>query len=527
MDPLRTKVAFTALGSRLAIMGLAFVADNLIPDHDAGVFTWVQTSASEEGGVTLTDRFINATLGGLTSWDGQYFLHVADNGYTYENTLAFFPAYPMIVRLLAEVIYWCQVEYGLIRFNSALVLAAVTVNVGAFVSAAVTLHELSRKVLRDEYLAYKSALLFCVNPASVFFTAAYSESLHAAVSFLVMLKVEKGFSFQMATVLALSTAVRSNGLLNLGFVGYKGLRIVAKEIAIHARLKQLQQTEVSTTLANIVGDGCVPAFFTVVGALLPFAAFQWYGFTQFCGLTKIGLDYSDDLQTYAAANAYKMPSSQPSVWCASALPLSYSYVQSHYWNVGFLRYYHPRQLPNFALAAPILALIFWQARRFFCEHHRYYSARLGLCHFGMDPAKRVPSFDYYAVRGLPRECFVYALHAAALAAFCLLCAHVQVSTRILCSSCPIIYWWAAMLTAPPEKTKPIPVYYGSAGANGPAPETLLKLERLENLNCWWNCLVIDEWRGNRVPKDFRWILPYFVGYSVVGTVLFANFLPWT
>ena len=71
MDPLRTKVAFTALGSRLAIMGLAFVADNLIPDHDAGVFTWVQTSASEEGGVTLTDRFINATLGGLISWDGQ------------------------------------------------------------------------------------------------------------------------------------------------------------------------------------------------------------------------------------------------------------------------------------------------------------------------------------------------------------------------------------------------------------------------------------------------------------------------
>ena len=262
-------------------------------------------------------------------------------------------------------------EYGLIRFNSALVLAAVMVNVAAFVAAALALHELSRKVLRDEYLAYKSALLFCVNPASVFFTAAYSESLHAAVTFLVMLKIEKGFSFQMATVLALSTAVRSNAILNLGFIFYKGLRVVAKEIAIHNRLKQLQQTEVSTTLANVVGDGLVPTLFSGMGALLPFAAFQWYGFTQFCGLTTIGLDFSDDLQDYARTKGYKLPSSEPSEWCANSMPLSYSYVQSHYWDVGFLRYYQLKQLPQFALAAPILYLIFTQGRRFFCQHHRY------------------------------------------------------------------------------------------------------------------------------------------------------------
>ena len=48
------------------------------------------------------------------------------------------------VRIFAEVIYWCQVEYGLIRFNSALILAAVSINVAAFVGATVTLHELSR-----------------------------------------------------------------------------------------------------------------------------------------------------------------------------------------------------------------------------------------------------------------------------------------------------------------------------------------------------------------------------------------------
>ena len=109
-----------------------------------------------------------------------------------------------------------------------------------------------RKVLRDEYLAYRSALLFCINPASIFFTSAYSESMHAALSFMLMLKVEKGFSFQMATFLALSTGVRSNALLNLGFVAYKGIRIIAKEIAIHVRLKQVV---FSTLLFSF--DGCL------------------------------------------------------------------------------------------------------------------------------------------------------------------------------------------------------------------------------------------------------------------------------
>lgn len=290
----------------------------------------------------------------------------------------------------------------------------------------------------------------------------------------------------------------------------------------------------STTLANIVGDGVVPTFFAAVGAILPFAAFQWYGFTQFCGLTKVDpASFSDGILSVAKAQSYKMPSSEPSEWCshgstAFGLPLSYSYVQSHYWNVGFLRYYQLKQLPQFVLAAPIFYLIFLQGWRFLAVHHKYYSLRLGLTHFGMDPAKRVPSFDYYAVRGLPRECFVYAVHACALALFCLLCAHVQVSTRILCSSCPIIYWWAAMLTASEDRVKPVPVYYGTAAAsNGPRPDVLVKLEKVSNFKSWWKNAAIDEWKMDKVPKDYLWILPYFVGYSVVGTVLFVNFLPWT
>jgi hypothetical protein len=37
-------------------------------------------------------------------------------------------------------------------------------------------------------------------------------------------------------------------------------------------------------------------------------------------------------------------------------PTRAGFVQSHYWNVGLLRYYEPKQLPNLALAAPMVSL---------------------------------------------------------------------------------------------------------------------------------------------------------------------------
>ena len=51
----------------------------------------------------------------FTRWDGEFFLHVANNGYSYENTLAFFPLYPMTVMSVGEVVHWMQVDYNLIQ----------------------------------------------------------------------------------------------------------------------------------------------------------------------------------------------------------------------------------------------------------------------------------------------------------------------------------------------------------------------------------------------------------------------------
>ena len=171
MDPIKQKIIKTALASRAFIWALAVIADAFVPNHNAGVFAWSVTPKVEK--LTVGDNLVNWLADGLTTWDGQYFLHIANNGYTYENTLAFFPAYPFLVRVAGDIIYWLQVDYGLLHFHSALKLAAILVNAGLFTGAAVALYDLSWRLFRDEYLAYKSALFFIVNPASIFFSGVY------------------------------------------------------------------------------------------------------------------------------------------------------------------------------------------------------------------------------------------------------------------------------------------------------------------------------------------------------------------
>jgi hypothetical protein len=54
-------------------------------------FTGVRTGA---------DRWIQAHLSQLASWDGAYFMHIAMDGYTSEKQHAFFPLYPLCMRAM-------------------------------------------------------------------------------------------------------------------------------------------------------------------------------------------------------------------------------------------------------------------------------------------------------------------------------------------------------------------------------------------------------------------------------------------
>ena len=133
----------------------------------------------------------------------------------------------------------------------------------------------------------------------------------------------------------LGCATRSNGVISCGFVTHQIIKhFVSNEVdslkstARHFTLLNFRNA-VKTSLRVIIFNGII---------LAPFILFQLYGYVLYC--------IPPDL---TRGTAYRP-------WCDKLIPLPYSYIQDSYWNVGFLRYFELKQIPNFLLATPMILL---------------------------------------------------------------------------------------------------------------------------------------------------------------------------
>ncbi|KAK6631551.1 hypothetical protein RUM44_006079 [Polyplax serrata] len=409
---LEEKIKHFAISSRLGIIVLQCVANALIPDHNAGVF-----QKPLVGNASRFDAFVDFTLGGLTRWDGQYFLHVAQYGYTYENTLAFFPLFPLLIRQLSYLLLFFTNELSarlfpqlenIMSLHSALIIVSVLLNNFLFVQTALVLYRLTCQVLKSEKLAFLSAILFCVNPASIFFSAVYSESLYCFLTFYGLLRLEMKNSVVTYLAIGLTGAVRSNGLINLGFIAYKYLKI-----------------RITTKMSFLFN------FIFISGAFLsvfPFVFYQLYCYVKFCSGKSVHIP--DFLYQHGVSNDFVFPGNF-TAWCTQPFPMAYTYVQKRYWNVDFLSYYELKQLPNFLLALPVIHIVLWGCYEF---AKRYKLLLLYLGFYDDDPGTDLHVFA-----------FPYVLHGFALTVFAILMIHIQVTTRLLCSSSPLPYWFSARI----------------------------------------------------------------------------------
>ena len=147
----------------------------------------------------------------------------------------------------------------------------------------------------------------------------------------------------------------------------------------------------------------------------------------------------------------------------------YSFVQEKYWNVGLFRYYEWKQLPNFILAAPVLccsimAVYTWikinweryvkqnnikekRGNGYILQFVRWSIFSLQL--FASDPNGAdtlvMPSTDIETtLLGDP----ILLGHYAVLAVSTMIglsVAHVQITTRMIFSTCPALYWYLVVI----------------------------------------------------------------------------------
>lgn len=465
-----------AIWSRLIILLIQFVGNHLIPDHNAGVFLSPKSPSPK----SVCNSVIDAGFGGLRRWDAEYFLHIAEYGYTYENTLAFYPLFPFATHyttLLFQNIIPASMRCSK---RNLLLLSAVILNLFFFAMAARTLRQLSEHVLGDKRKAKIAIILFCFNPASIFFTAPYSESLFAWLSFAAMLKCVEEKFWSASVPLALAILCRSNGTMNIGFLLY----FCAQRTFSGQRVNVLDLLE-----------QCRKVLIILVALALLFAAMQFYFYSLYC--IKQNIKYPRFIQEYGRVHHLVLAGSRrqdlhASPWCEQPFALSYSYIQSHYWNVGFLNYYEWKQLPNFALATPILFLFMFNCLR-------YLKGNVGQAlHLGL-----------YKVNDTTRQTdsqaklFVFMVHAFVLTAICIAVVHIQVSTRMLASSSPLLYWLSSRYVTMDDRD-----------------DKDKESERIHDI-------LLSFLKINLKNRAEVFIKLWFLSYFCIGTVLFANFLPWT
>eukprot|EP00658_Telonema_sp_P-2_P051427 TRINITY_DN39487_c0_g1_i1.p1 TRINITY_DN39487_c0_g1~~TRINITY_DN39487_c0_g1_i1.p1 ORF type:complete len:242 (+),score=41.16 TRINITY_DN39487_c0_g1_i1:89-814(+) len=160
-------------------------------------------------------------------------------------------------------------------------------------------------------------------------------------------------------------------------------------------------------------------------------------------------------------------------WCHHSFPNIYSYCQQTFWNVGFLNYFTLAQLPNFALALPMVLLVLSLARNYWMRDPlRFCSGGLLASDKKGTRNKSDPNKGFGATGCAPYVCHCFGLLVISLPVI-----HIQVIGRLLISS-PAVYWYAAHL-------------FGS-----------------------------KSWHQTG-------ILVWFLGYIAVGVILHSNFLPWT
>ncbi|KAJ0988453.1 hypothetical protein J5N97_006809 [Dioscorea zingiberensis] len=427
-------------------------------------------------------------------WDSVYFVRIAECGYEYEQTFAFLPLLPAAATLLARSVLVPLVP--VIGYRAVLALSGYVINNVAFIFAAVYFYRLSDLILKDSKAAFLASVLFCFNPASIFYSSIYSESLYALFSLGGIYYVFSGSNTLAMLLLAMSGSARSNGALNAGYFMFLALVKVYEAFSQNRKIKA-----VKALVMGVLYSICL---------FIPYVVFQAYGYFKICKGGSL-----DELRP----------------WCIARIPHLYGFLQSHYWGVGFLRYFQVKQLPNFLLASPILTLAFCSIIKYARSlpqvvqllttcHRENYSpafhwqgnnpcsdvnstsmstvpsknskgdssvrqrrkekddvdgAQKNLEHIYQGPLFQTNQ-GYYNIMVLP-----FILHLGFLTFTAFFIMHVQVATRFLSAS-PPIYWFTSY--------------------------TMLSRDR--NLRKWGYFISI-----------------YFIAYILLGSLLFSNFYPFT
>ncbi|KAJ1303037.1 hypothetical protein OPQ81_011238 [Rhizoctonia solani] len=417
-------------------------------------------------------------------WDALHYLDVALHGtYAYEHQYAFSPGIPIVLRLVhlgKELLFDIAASYPLLESMNSQLRAWLDNIINAFLVAmlaaqpSIALYRLTELFTHSKEFSYLTLMMHLLMSAPpVIIRSVYAEPFFAWFTFEGLSSCHEQRYLVASLYFGLATAFRTNGILLPCFILYS-LLVHPVLIALFISLVKSPEFGTKDIPRHLYGAFRKLSFFrTIYSALLtiislsPFIAQQYIAYLTFC-----------------------RPSA-PRPWCNLHIPLIYSFVQSHYWDVGPWRYWTVAQIPNFLLAIPILALSFSSIVWFMIASSR------GI---RFNPEKVDSSLPESTLSPLKALILLpYALHALVLSLMLLIAAHVQIALRILPAATPWISWAGAALIVQSVRHK------GDAGKKSPS--------RKDSPSCSWWPLLSRIWIG------------WTIIWLFVSSVLWLAFLP--
>lgn len=452
-----------ALLSRLLSLVWSVIADWILPDHAA--------QGVEPLSVVYSSQWSQLLLSPFVKWDAVHYVKLASEGYTAEHQLAFFPLYPLLIKLASVIVAQTTVGTSMSQLET-IIIGPILLNIVAFVAAALILKRLLPRLtsVTSGSTLDLALLMFMVNPAGVFFSAVYTESIFALLSQCGFYLYASNYDCISAVPFVLASLLRSNGSLNVVVVLLTWLQrtkkhdiwtylkllvvcvaIIGPAVALNMlHLHLLCGSAVTSLYTSPMMSGILDATIEMIRIVMPVGPF----------ITDA------DTVRFCTDSAYSV-----------LPPVVYSYLQAKYWNVGFLRHYQLKQIPNFLLALPITYVACYTlaySHRIF--GHERQAEKLQAAWRNMLLFRTALSVMEYVKLQLQRPEMPYLVHLAVLLVVGTLFAHVQITTRLICAASPIIYVGMANMV---------------------------------------------------MQSGHRWMYLYVGLYNIVGILLHCNYYPWT
>src|SRR3954468_14442973 len=190
------RAAWAVLLTRLIVWGAAVPAQLIL-----GNSFW--RSHADPTNLTAQMGGVGEVVGSpVMRWDSVYYLQIAQDGYTQLKQAGFFPFYPLLMSVLDEV-------------TGSTVIAGVLISLAAFTAALVLFQRLAVLETGSAPVARRAVWLLALFPASLFFSAVYTESLFLLLSVGSFYAARRGHWAWAGVLGGLAAATRNVGVMLL------------------------------------------------------------------------------------------------------------------------------------------------------------------------------------------------------------------------------------------------------------------------------------------------------------------------